>query len=135
MNKYEVVVIGSGPAGEGAAMQCAKEGKRTAIVELNPSLGGECLHRGTIPSKALRHSIQRYIELMSNPLVKGHYTSRELDFPQLLAAARKIIDREASQNLGYYERNRVNVYCGRARLISARCRNKYGSKRYRNHQR
>jgi NAD(P) transhydrogenase len=118
MSKYEVVVIGSGPAGEGAAMQCAKEGKRTAIVELNPSLGGECLHRGTIPSKALRHSIQRYIELMSNPLVKGHYTSRELDFPQLLTAARKIIDREASQNLGYYERNRVNVYCGRARLTS-----------------
>ena len=75
MKHYDVVVIGSGPAGEGAAMQCAKEGKHTAIVELSTQLGGECLHRGTIPSKALRHSIQRYIESMSNPLVKGHFAS------------------------------------------------------------
>jgi NAD(P) transhydrogenase len=82
VTRYEVVVIGSGPAGEGAAMQCAKDGKRTAIVELNETLGGECLHRGTIPSKALRHSIQRYIESMSNPLVKNHvnFANRELGF-------------------------------------------------------
>ncbi len=114
---YDVVVIGSGPAGEGAAMQCAKEGKHTAIVELSNQLGGECLHRGTIPSKALRHSIQRYIESMSNPLVKGHFASRELDFPQLLSATRKIIDKEASLNMTHYERNRVDVYNGRARLV------------------
>ncbi|AFM10908.1 Si-specific NAD(P)(+) transhydrogenase [Turneriella parva] len=120
MTRYDVVVIGSGPAGEGAAMQCAKDGKHTAIVELNETLGGECLHRGTIPSKALRHSIQRYIESMSNPLVKSHvnFASRELDFPQMLAAARKIIEREAQHNLSYYERNRVDVYGGRARIVT-----------------
>ncbi len=120
MTRFDVVIIGSGPAGEGAAMQCAKDGKKTAIIELNSSLGGECLHRGTIPSKALRHSIQRYIESMSNPLVKSHvnFANRELDFPQMLAAARKIIEREASHNLSYYERNRVAVYNGRARIIS-----------------
>jgi NAD(P) transhydrogenase len=119
VTRYEVVVIGSGPAGEGAAMQCAKDGKRTAIVELNETLGGECLHRGTIPSKALRHSIQRYIESMSNPLVKNHvnFANRELDFPQMLGAARKIIEREAQHNLSYYERNRVDVYGGRARIL------------------
>lgn len=114
--RYDVVVIGSGPAGEGAAMQCAKDGKSVAIVELNAQLGGECLHRGTIPSKALRHSIQRYIEAMSNPLVKGHFSGRDLEFPQVMAAARRIIDREAEHNLSYYERNRVKVYCGRAQL-------------------
>ena len=92
MTHFDVAVIGSGPAGEGAAMQCAKDGKRVAIIELNPELGGECLHRGTIPSKALRHSIQRYIESMSNPLVKAHAAHRgtEPDYPALLAAARTI---------------------------------------------
>jgi NAD(P) transhydrogenase len=116
--RYDVVVIGSGPAGEGAAMQCAKDGKSVAVVELNPQLGGECLHRGTIPSKALRHSIQRYIEAMSNPLVKGHFSGRDLEFPQVMAAARRIIDREADHNLGYYERNRVKIYGGRARITA-----------------
>ena len=120
MIHYDVVIIGSGPAGEGAAMQCAKDGKKTAIIELNEMLGGECLHRGTIPSKALRHSIQRFIESMSNPLVKSHVApgNRELDFPQMLAAARKIIDREAAHNLSYYERNRVSVYTGRAKITA-----------------
>ena len=96
MSKFDVAVIGSGPAGEGAAMQCAKDGKNVALIELNPALGGECLHRGTIPSKALRHSIQRYIESMSNPLVKAHAShNAELDYPALLAAARGITQREA----------------------------------------
>lgn len=116
--RYDVVVIGSGPAGEGAAMQCAKDGKSVAVIELNPQLGGECLHRGTIPSKALRHSIQRYIEAMSNPLVKGHFSGRDLEFPQVMAAARRIIDREAETNRSYYDRNRITVYNGRARLTA-----------------
>ncbi|MBX3722689.1 MAG: Si-specific NAD(P)(+) transhydrogenase [Turneriella sp.] len=119
MTHFDVAVIGSGPAGEGAAMQCAKDGKRVAIIELNPELGGECLHRGTIPSKALRHSIQRYIESMSNPLVKAHAAHRgtEPDYPALLAAARTISRREAQINLRNYERNRVEIFTGKARLI------------------
>ncbi len=120
MNKYDVVVIGSGPAGEGAAMQSAKDGKRVAVIELNPALGGECLHRGTIPSKALRHSIQRYIESLSNPLVKAHTRlgGTELDYPSLLAAARGISQREAHINQRNYERNRIDIFTGRARLVS-----------------
>jgi NAD(P) transhydrogenase len=113
---FDVAIIGSGPAGEGAAMQCAKDGKRVAMVELNPALGGDCLHRGTIPSKALRHSIQRYIEAGSNPLVKDHFASREFDYPALLAAARRICGREAAINLKNYERNRVHIFTGRAKL-------------------
>lgn len=115
--KFDIVVIGSGPAGEGAAMQSAKDGKRTAIVEYNPKLGGECLHRGTIPSKALRHSIQRYIEAMSNPLVKGVIAGHKLDFPQVMVTARKIIEREAEHNFSYYERNNVAIFPGRARIV------------------
>ncbi|MBS0619550.1 MAG: Si-specific NAD(P)(+) transhydrogenase [Spirochaetes bacterium] len=119
MKNYDVVVIGSGPAGEGAAMQSAKAGQQTAIIDMSPQLGGECLQRGTIPSKALRHSIQRYLEARSNPLVKGHFANRELDFPEMMRAARKVIDREAALKLTHYERNRVDVFNGRARLTSA----------------
>ena len=55
---YDVVVIGSGPAGEGAAMSAAKKGKRVAVVEEQDTVGGNCTHKGTIPSKALRHSVK-----------------------------------------------------------------------------
>ena len=50
--KFDAVVLGSGPAGEGAAMKLAKAGKRVAIVDLRDQLGGNCAHVGTIPSKA-----------------------------------------------------------------------------------
>ena len=55
---YDVIVIGSGPGGEGAAMKSAKEGRRVAVVEDLARVGGNCTHRGTIPSKALREGIQ-----------------------------------------------------------------------------
>ena len=55
--KYDAVVLGSGPAGEGAAMKLAKSGKRVAIVDVREQLGGNCTHVGTIPSKALRQRL------------------------------------------------------------------------------
>ena len=58
MSLYDLVVIGSGPAGEGAAMQAAKAKKRVAVVESYDRVGGGCTHWGTIPSKALRHATQ-----------------------------------------------------------------------------
>ena len=51
---YDMLVIGSGPAGQRAALQAAKLGKRAAIVERKQALGGVCLNTGTIPSKTLR---------------------------------------------------------------------------------
>ena len=66
--KVDVVVIGSGPGGEGAAMQLAKAGKRVLLVERFDRIGGGCTHWGTIPSKALRYSINRLTEALNNPL-------------------------------------------------------------------
>lgn len=54
---YDLVVIGSGPGGQKAAIQAAKLGKRVAMVDLNPLVGGVCLHDGTIPSKSFREAI------------------------------------------------------------------------------
>src|SRR5215212_5182258 len=56
MADFDLVVIGSGPAGEKAAAQAGYFGKRVAIVEREPGLGGACVHTGTLPSKTLRES-------------------------------------------------------------------------------
>ena len=57
MNKYDFVVIGSGPAGQRAAIQAAKLGRTVALVERSFSIGGACVHTGTIPSKTLREAV------------------------------------------------------------------------------
>ncbi|HEX6177206.1 MAG TPA: FAD-dependent oxidoreductase, partial [Thermoanaerobaculia bacterium] len=54
--KYDLIVIGSGPAGEKGAAQAAYFGKRVALVEREPMPGGACVNTGTIPSKTLRES-------------------------------------------------------------------------------
>ncbi|MCB1742059.1 MAG: FAD-dependent oxidoreductase, partial [Gammaproteobacteria bacterium] len=57
MHKYDFVVIGSGPAGQRAAIQAAKLGRSVAVVERSFSIGGACVHTGTIPSKTLREAV------------------------------------------------------------------------------
>jgi NAD(P) transhydrogenase len=56
-NNYDLVVIGSGPAGQKSAIAAAKLGKRVAIVDREEMIGGVCLQTGTIPSKAVREAI------------------------------------------------------------------------------
>ncbi|WP_156490567.1 FAD-dependent oxidoreductase, partial [Oleiphilus sp. HI0086] len=63
---YDVVVIGAGPAGEGAALNAAKGHKMVAVIEDKPVVGGNCAHVGTIPSKALRHAVKQIITFNTN---------------------------------------------------------------------
>jgi len=58
----DLVVIGSGPAGQKAAIQAAKLGKSVIMIEKYPNPGGACLHSGTIPSKSLREAILNLID-------------------------------------------------------------------------
>ncbi|MDF1624032.1 MAG: FAD-dependent oxidoreductase, partial [Pseudohongiella nitratireducens] len=60
-SKYDLIVIGSGPAGESAAINAAKHGKRVALISDRERVGGNCTHLGTIPSKALRHQVRQVI--------------------------------------------------------------------------
>src|SRR6266853_5383710 len=57
MEKYDLIVIGSGPAGQRAAIQGAKLGKRVALVEKREVVGGACINTGTIPSKTMREAV------------------------------------------------------------------------------
>jgi hypothetical protein len=57
MQAYDLIVIGSGPGGQRAAIQAAKSGKRVAIIEKGAALGGVCSNTGTIPSKTMREAV------------------------------------------------------------------------------
>ncbi len=61
---FDVVVIGGGPGGQNAAVQASKTGKSVLLIERDQAIGGECVHRGTIPSKTLRHSATVYLGWM-----------------------------------------------------------------------
>ncbi|MEK6579793.1 MAG: FAD-dependent oxidoreductase, partial [Bdellovibrionota bacterium] len=58
--QFDLIIIGSGPSGQRAALQAAKVGKKAAIVESYSAMGGGCVHFGTLPSKSFRESIYRY---------------------------------------------------------------------------
>lgn len=104
-NHYDVIVIGSGPGGEGAAMKATKEGKRVAMVDDRPSVGGTCTHQTTIPSKALRHAIQQLVDT-------GRYRNSRLQ--DLLRTAEGVIRQQVDLRKGFYARNFVDVLHGRA---------------------
>lgn len=100
---YDVIVIGSGPGGEGAAMQAAKAGKRVAVVDDFPLVGGNCTHRATIPSKALRQAIQQ---------MEDTRDFRRVDYPTLLQSAASVISQQVGLRRSFYERNGVEVWHG-----------------------
>src|SRR5687767_15699513 len=97
MERYDIVVIGTGPAGEGAAMMAAKSHKRVAVVERHFEVGGGCTHWGTIPSKALRHQVKMFHDLRVNPQLREYRRNLNLTFPQLLPAADGVLDRKSTR--------------------------------------
>jgi NAD(P) transhydrogenase len=114
---FDVIVVGTGPAGEGAAMKLCKTGRHVAVVESYEKVGGGCTHWGTIPSKALRHSIQMLADYRRNPLFQHTQDQVEVAFPDLLKAADSVIDEQVRTRYRYYQRNRVEVLFGRARFV------------------
>jgi NAD(P) transhydrogenase len=115
--RFDTIIIGAGPAGEGAAMKLAKAGRQVAVVDAQPRVGGGCTHWGTIPSKALRHSIQMLADYRRNPLFAHSSGLIDVDFPQLLQAADAVIDAQVSTRYRYYQRNRVEIFHGQARFV------------------
>ncbi|AKT39042.1 Si-specific NAD(P)(+) transhydrogenase [Chondromyces crocatus] len=115
---FDVVVIGTGPGGEGAAMKCTKANLRVCVIEDRSAVGGACTHTATIPSKTLRHAIQRLVDLRNLPghrAAAGHGPT----FRELVQTAGSVTNRQAGMREGFYERNRVEVVEGRARFVDA----------------
>lgn len=114
---FDVIVIGSGPGGEGAAMKAAKAGRRVAMIERHRQVGGGCTHWATIPSKALRHAVRTLKELRMSPLFGDLVAEARVTFPELLRSAGSVIDRQATMRRDFYLRNQVRLIHGSARFL------------------
>ncbi len=109
---WDLVIIGSGPAGEAAAMQAAKGGLRVAMIESQNRVGGNCTHWGTIPSKALRHQVRQVIRSQRNPLLRGLINPRQVQWQDLIRRSGEVIDSQVQVRTDFYIRNRVRLFSG-----------------------
>ena len=91
MGRYDVVVIGAGPGGEGAAMTAAKAGKSVAVIDRYEEIGGGCVHWGTIPSKALRQAIWQLHQFRDSPIFSRHMDEIDITFPDMLRTATSVV--------------------------------------------
>ena len=114
--KYDLIVIGSGPGGYVAAIKAAKLGMKTAVIE-SREIGGTCLNRGCIPTKTLMHSSHLYS--MAKDLDDFGITYSELSYNLNAIQDRKdeIVARIRKGIEGLLEANNVTIYGGKATII------------------
>ena len=118
-SRFDVIVIGTGPGGEGAAMQAVKSGRNVAAVERFAQIGGGCTHWGTIPSKSLRFSISQLTAINGSRMFRDAGVSAQLSFPELRRSAASVIEQQADMRRGFYDRNGVDVIPGHAVFVDA----------------
>jgi NAD(P) transhydrogenase len=116
---YDVVVIGAGPAGEGAAMKLTKEGKKVAVIDSRGQVGGNCTHVGTIPSKALRQTVFNIMRYQRDSMFRRVGELSNVPLSQVLARAHKIIEQQVAVHTRFYDRNQVSLYFGDASFVDA----------------
>ena len=117
VEKYDVVVIGSGPSGQKAAVHAAKAGQRTAIIERDPVVGGACVHRGTIPSKTLRENALRVKEMRKNAAFANFKLAEETELAILLKRLQKVLMAHDDYMQRQIKRENVEFIHGRARFV------------------
>jgi NAD(P) transhydrogenase len=118
MHDYDLLVIGSGPGGQKAAIAAAKLGRRAAIVERTDSVGGACINTGTIPSKTLREAIVYLTGLSQRELYGQSYRVKdEITVQDLSARTRHVVGREVDVILHQLARNHVTLMAGTARFV------------------
>ncbi len=114
---YDLLVIGSGPGGEGAAMQAAKGGMRVAVAERYTSIGGGCTHWGTIPSKALRWAITSTMTALNNPMFREWGIRVSPTMAQLRRGTQTIVAKQVNMRQTFYDRNEVPILEGDATFL------------------
>ncbi len=119
--ELDLLVIGSGPSGQKAAIQAAKLGKRVAVAERRERLGGVSIHTGTIPSKTLREAVleqlaQRPLDVLDPTRVEE---SEQRTLEQLMDRTARVVAAETSVVREQFRRNRVGLLPGQARFEDA----------------
>ncbi|OZE74508.1 NAD(P)(+) transhydrogenase (Si-specific) [Rhodococcus sp. 15-649-2-2] len=118
--EYDLVVIGSGPGGQKAAIAAAKLGKRVAIVEKGHMLGGVCVNTGTIPSKTLREAVLYLTGMNQRELYGASYRVKaDITPADLLARTQHVIGREIETVRSQLLRNRIELITGIGRFVDA----------------
>lgn len=118
MPHYDMLVIGSGPAGQKAAVQAAKLGKTVVIIERKEVVGGVCTNTGTIPSKSLREAVLYLSGFHQRSLYgAGYRVKQDITMADLTFRANHVIKREIEIIQNQMARNRVEMMYGTARFL------------------
>src|SRR5438105_10351112 len=112
---YDVVVLGSGTGGYSCALRAASLGKKVAMIERDDRLGGTCLLRGCIPTKALLQSAA-VMDAVNRSDEWGITASGEVDWDGVLAFQRKTVDKLVGGLTGLIKARKIDVIQGEARL-------------------
>ncbi len=117
MQSFDLVVIGSGPAGQRAAVQAAKLGKKVTVVEKRRDMGGVCINTGTIPSKTLREAVIDLSGVRQRALYGASYRAKsEIGVQDLFLRTNAVMTREREVVRAQLQRNGVRVIEGAARF-------------------
>jgi NAD(P) transhydrogenase len=116
---YDLIVVGSGPAGQKAAVQAAKAGRRVALIEQLKQVGGACVHQGTIPSKALRERAverRRFADRLKDYGLP--WQAPVADVASLIGEMTDVIHHHDVYMAAQMQRNGIDVIHGRASFLS-----------------
>ncbi len=115
-NSFDVVVIGAGPGGYVAAIRAAQNGLKTAIVERDRKLGGTCLLRGCIPTKALLHSADLLEQVRHAADFGINIEGHSLDFGKVMKRKERVVAKLTAGVAGLMKKNGIAVFQGHGRL-------------------
>jgi NAD(P) transhydrogenase len=116
MEHFDLVCIGSGPAGQRAAVQASKLRKKVAVVERRLCFGGVCIETGTIPSKTFREAVLSFVTLKSHGVELGLQAQRRPTMGQLVARVAEVISLELEVVRDQLGRNDIELLNGHATL-------------------
>src|SRR5258708_5180511 len=115
---YDFLVIGSGPAGQRAAIQAAKLGRRTMVVERQAVVGGVCINTGTIPSKTLREAVLHLSGHRERGIYGASYTVKQnITMSDLHFRTAHVIRHEMEVPRHQLQRNGIEVMQGKASFV------------------
>src|SRR6266550_1575582 len=114
---YDLICIGSGPAGQRGAVQAAKLGKRVAMIERRSTVGGTCLVTGTIPSKTFREAVLYFAGAGARPDGGSTRNMQRPTVSELLSRVDGVVAREGEVIANQLSRNGVEVMCGEAAFV------------------
>src|SRR5689334_11089998 len=120
MRTFDLIVIGSGPAGQRAAIQGAKCGRKVAVIEQREVIGGACINTGTIPSKTMREAVMHLSGFQFQGIYGINYHVKEkITMADLGFRVNQVIKTEVDVTQAQLARNGVEVIIGRASFIDA----------------